>query len=115
MRIKNFLKVIVFYEHCIQKGRHISASTLISVQNYKSVSSVIRKNLTFLIVFRLRNSTDMEAILEEMSNIADKQTIKEIYEIATKDKFNFLYINLMEHDPNTIFMIHFEKRVLINK
>ena len=56
----------------------------------------------------------MEAILEEMSNIADKQTIKEIYEMATKDKFNFLYINLMSHDPNQAFMINFEKRLLIN-
>ena len=41
---QEFLKSNRLLQSLYTKGRHISASTLISVQNYKSVSSVIRKN-----------------------------------------------------------------------
>jgi hypothetical protein len=95
------------------KGRHLSISTLISVQNYKSVNPVIRKNLTFLIVFKLRNYSDLDAILEEFSNITDKKTLKQIYELATAEKHSFLYIDFMKHDKNDVFKINFEKRIKI--
>ena len=41
---QEFLKSNRLLQSLYTKGRHISASTLISVQNYKSVAPVIRKN-----------------------------------------------------------------------
>ena len=97
------------------KGRHANISTITSVQMYKSLAPIIRKNATAMFIFRLRNYGDMEAILDELSALADKKTIQRIYSIATEQPHNFLYINLMSHDINKMFYINFEKRIRINK
>ena len=98
------------------KGRHANISTITSVQMYKSLAPIIRKNATAMFIFRLRNYGDMEAILDELSALADKKTIQRIYSKATEQPHNFLYINLMSHDINNMFYINFEKKeyVLIN-
>ncbi len=96
------------------KGRHLSISTVISVQQYRSVAPIIRRNLTFLIVFKLRNAAELEAIIEEFSNIASKKVLQQIYEIATEQKHSFLYVNFMAHDKNEIFKINFEKKIVLN-
>ena len=54
------------------KGRHACISTITSVQMYKSLAPIIRKNATAMFIFRLRNHGDMEAILDELSAFADK-------------------------------------------
>jgi hypothetical protein len=110
---KEFLRGNRVLQALYTKGRHLSISTVISVQNYKSVSPMIRKNLTFLIVFKLRNQSDLDAILEEFSNVADKKQLQKIYELATEEKYSFLYIVFMAHNPNHIFKIKFEKRIKI--
>ena len=97
------------------KGRHANISTITSVQMYKSLAPIIRKNATAMFIFRLRNYGDMEAILDELSALADKKTIQQIYSIATRQPHNFLYINLMSHDINNMFYINFEKGIRINK
>ena len=97
------------------KGRHANISTITSVQMYKSLAPIIRKHATAMFIFRLRNYGDMEAILDELSALADKKTIQRIYSKATEQPHNFLYINLMSHDINNMFYINFEKRIRINK
>ena len=59
---------------------------------YKSLAPIIRKNATAMFIFRLRNYGDMEAILDELSALADKKTIQRIYSISTEQPHNFLYI-----------------------
>ena len=44
------------------KGRHANISTITSVQMYKSLAPIIRKNATAMFIFRLRNHGGMEAI-----------------------------------------------------
>ena len=91
------------------KGRHANISTITSVQMYKSLAPIIRKNATAMFIFRLRNYGDMEAILDELSALADKKTIQRIYSKATEQPHNFLYTNLMAHAIN-MFYINFEKK-----
>ena len=96
------------------KGRHANISTITSVQMYKSLAPIIRKNATAMFIFRLRKYGDMEAILDELSALTDKKTIQRIYSIATKEPHSFLYINLMSHDINNMFYINFQKRIRTN-
>ena len=42
-----------------------------STQIYKGVSPIIRKNMTHLFIYRLRNYGDLEGIVEELSAIYD--------------------------------------------
>ena len=70
------------------KGRHANISTITSVQMYKSLAPIIRKNATAMFIFRLRNYGDMEAILDELSALADKQ--KQYNEFIVKQQNNLI-------------------------
>jgi len=47
------------------RGRHSGITTIASVQAYRTLNTVIRKNATALCVFHLRNDRELEAIPEE--------------------------------------------------
>ena len=51
------------------RGRHSGITTIASVQAYRTLSTVIRKNATALCVFHLRNDRELESILEENSAV----------------------------------------------
>ena len=92
------------------RSRHDCISTITSVQKYYVLAPIIRINATQLYVFRLRNYKDLESILEELSALAPKKELLDIYNTATKDPYSFLFINLVSQDKNHMFYIRFEKR-----
>ena len=53
---------------------------------------IIRVNATALYVYRLRNYKDLETFIEEVSAVADKKTLMELYNLATSEPFSFLYV-----------------------
>ena len=110
---KQFMRGSRLLETLYVRGRHIGISTITSVQGYKKINNVIRKNATQLYIFRLRNRSDLEAILDEMSAIYDKKTIYNIYKAATGDAHSFLYIDLMQTNAKDMFYINMNKKVLL--
>jgi hypothetical protein len=88
-------------------------STITSVQKYNCISTIIRTNITELYIFRLRNSKDIECFIDEVSAIYDKKTLMDIYTIATKEPFSFLYIKLNSKSKDDMFYIKFDKRTEI--
>jgi hypothetical protein len=53
-----------------------------------------------LYVYRLRNYKDLETFLDEVSAVADKKTLLNIYNIAVNDQpYSFLYVNLRAKSP----------------
>ena len=89
------------------RGRHYMISTITATQVWKQISPVIRKNLTHLFVYRLRNYADLEGIIEELSAIYDKKTLLQIYHEAVSEDYSFLYVNLMSKDKRKMFMARF--------
>ena len=95
------------------RGRHLMISTITSTQVFNALSPIIRKNITQLYVYKLRNYKDLEAVLEELSALTDKKTLLEMYKLATDEPHSFLYINLMAKKIEDMFFIKFNKRLLI--
>ena len=62
-------------------------STITATQVWKAISPVIRKNVTHLFVYRLRNYADLEGVIEELSAIYDKKTLLQIYHEAVGEDF----------------------------
>ena len=89
------------------RGRHYMISTITSTQVYKQISPIVRKNLTHLFIYRLRNYGDLESIVEELSAIYDKHTLLQIYHEAVSEEYSFLYVNLMPKDKRKMFMARF--------
>ena len=67
-------------------------STITATRVYKAVNPVVRKNMTPLLIYRLRNYADLEAIIEEMSAMYDKYVLLALYHTAIDEPYSFLYV-----------------------
>ena len=93
------------------RGRHFYINTIISSQVLTTISPIIRKNLSSLYIFKLSNNKEIEYVCEEYSGLSNgKKNMLKIYELATKEKYSFLFINLKTQS----FYIKFDKQILIN-
>ena len=95
------------------RGRHSGISTIVSTQKFSAIHPIIRVNATELFVFRLRNYQDTSMFLEEMGGMIDKKTLMEIYRMATKEAYSFLYVKLNAKSLSNMFMINYNKRIKI--
>jgi hypothetical protein len=89
-------------------------STVTASQVYKLISPVIRKNITALYIFRLRNHNDLEAWVEELSAIYDKKTLLNLYHMATDPDYGFLYIDLVATNKRDMFYSALKQKLIPN-
>ena len=80
------------------RGRHQMISTITATQVFKAISPIVRKNITDLYIYRLRNQADLDAIIEEVSAVYDKKTLYKLCKMATDEAYGFLYIKLTSRD-----------------
>ena len=73
-------------------------NTISATQVFEAISLVMRKNITAIFIFRLRNRANMEAWLEELSALCDKDTLIKRYRISTEKPFGCSYINVAAND-----------------
>ena len=90
------------------RGRHMMISTITATQVYKAISPIIRKNITDLYVFKLRNQQDLDSVIEEVSAVSNKKTLFELYNTATSTPYSFLYIKLNSKSIDDMFYVNFE-------
>ena len=93
------------------RGRHSQISTIVATQKFNALSPIIRVNASDLYVFRLRNYSDLQTFLDEVSAIASKDVILEMYNMAVDEPFSFLTVKLTSKNKNDIFMIRFDKKL----
>jgi len=94
------------------RGRHSCISTITATQVFNCLSPIIRKNITELFVYRLRNQKDLDSVLDELTALIDKKTLLEMYQIATSEPYSFWYINLVAKTKEDMFFIRLEKRMI---
>ena len=94
------------------RGRHAGISTICSLQSYRAVHPIIRKNATALVVFRLRSVAEKQAIVEENSAVYSKDVVEEIYEAATEAPHSFLYVNFLAKKREDLFWEGFTQRLI---
>jgi hypothetical protein len=97
------------------RGRHSQISTIVSTQKFCALAPIIRVNASELYVFRLRNYQDLQCFIDEVSAIVgDKQTLLNMYKIATDEDYSFLYCKLTNKNKNEMFYINFDKKFNID-
>ena len=72
-------------------GRHHKISLILTTQRYHAVQSSLLANASQIIVFRLKTKREQDAF-EESNSMYDN--LSEKYDYATKEQYNFLYMNL---------------------
>ena len=95
------------------RGRHSMISTVTATQKFSSIHPLIRVNATELYIYRLRNHKDLETFIDEVSAVADKKTLMELYNLATSEPYSFLYVKLTAKTKNDMFFIRFDKKLII--
>ena len=65
-------------------------------------------------MYRLRNNKDLECFLDEVSGTVGRKELLEMYYLATKEPYSFLYINLVSPKINDLFYINFNQRLQIS-
>ena len=109
-------KVARFVDSAFVKLRHWGVSIILSSQKLKLplISPTVRVNITFALIFRLRNNSDLKDGFEaEYSSIVDKDMLHAMYVASTSRPFGFLFLNLMEQDRNKIFHNGFQSRFIV--
>ena len=63
-------------------------------------------------IWRLRNSKELQTIIEELDAITDKNTLMDMYRLATNTKHGFWYVNLL-NETDHMFYKNFDQRMVI--
>jgi ABC-type dipeptide/oligopeptide/nickel transport system ATPase subunit len=77
----------------ILKSRHIKCSIIMISHKYNMLPTIIRNNLTDIIIFRTKSKQEIETIYK---GIIDLEIDKffDFYKYSTNEPFNFLYVKL---------------------
>jgi hypothetical protein len=94
------------------RGRHLACSTLIATQKLRLISSTIRVNVQFMLVWRLRNRLELQSLLEEISAVYDMKTLERMYQMATDEPFSFWYILFTARKKEDMFYLRFEQKMI---
>jgi len=63
-------------------------------QSFYQTPIMIRKNIGYLLIKKLSSVKDLTRIISETSITLDKNQLKQMYQNATREKFNWLMVNL---------------------
>ena len=66
-------------------------------------------------MFEQRHVKDLITFLDEFNAMVDKNILMRMYEIATEQKYNFLYINLLAADADHMFYWNLDKRLIVSR
>ena len=86
------------------RGRHAFISTIVSSQKLRLVATTLRVNAQFMLVWRLRNRMELQALFEELSAVYPIKTLEEMYQLATEEPFSFWYILLTARRKEDMFL-----------
>lgn len=90
------------------RARKKNASLIYISQSFYAVPKIIRDNITYLIIKQVSSMKNLTMIARECSLGIDKKQLTDIYKDATKNKQDFLMIDL-EGDPEERFRKNFDE------
>jgi ABC-type oligopeptide transport system ATPase subunit len=96
-------------------GRKKNITSFYLSQNYYSIPKAIRAQFSYLIIVKVGQKRDLNLILADSGGLIEKEELRRLYDDATKEKFNFLKINLNTADMNKKFTKNFNDFYLLDK
>lgn len=103
----NNIKMKKLEEYAIA-GRKYGFTSIFMAQNYRQIPKNITRNLNYIVLFKLNDNTTLRSILFN-HNIHDisNEKLRNFYNIATTNKFNFLLLDLNPENKNLAYRHNF--------
>ena len=95
-------------------GRHTGCACWLLSQKTRVISLICRTNFCWMLIWRMRNAKELAAIIEELDALVDRQTLMEMYRMATADKHGFLFVNLL-NERDHMFYKGFDQRFVLSE
>ena len=89
------------------KARHLCCSFIITLQNYYYFPKILRRQLTYITIFKPQNIESWNNIADELMNINKEDALK-IYNYVFNEQYNHLDIDVLKN----IYYKNFHKLVL---
>ena len=96
-------------------GRKRNVSCLFLSQSYFKIPLIIRQNTDYVFILRVNTVRDLHRILAEYELNATREQIEEMYKISTKNRGDFLLIDVPTLNPDLRFRHNFKGFVLTGK
>ena len=110
---KNQSKIINYFIYGRKVGAGITCFYL--SQSYYAIPKTIRAQLSYIFLVKIGQKYDLNLILNDSGGLVEKNVLRQLYEEATKHKFDFLKINLNTVDLNRKFSKNFNEFFLLEK
>ena len=85
--------------------------TITATEVYRAIITSCEKISRTSVFFRLRNQSNLDAVIEETSAIFDKAALLKFYKAATVEPYSFLYVKLTAKTPDDMFCESFSKPI----
>jgi uncharacterized pyridoxamine 5'-phosphate oxidase family protein len=95
---KNQQPIINFFIRC----RKVATSAIYISQSYYDVPTIIRKNVNYAVFLKLGGVKELKMIMRDYS-MDDINQLKNMFDYATRDKFQVLIIDKESQDPQRKF------------
>jgi hypothetical protein len=86
-------------------NRHIGACCFMITHRWNQITPLIRDNIDIIILFAGQTIDNLDCIFRWINLVMTKKEFMKKYNYATKDKHNFLYINLKDRQLRKNFNI----------
>jgi hypothetical protein len=98
----------------VLKNRHLGINIIILSQNLKAIPKSIRTNTSIFCLFKFANNKILDDLYEEVSNTLTLEQFHELYEYATSDEHDYLFVDFTQ--PKELrFKKNLDKILSINK
>lgn len=80
------------------RSRHYGCSIILSTQYFNSLNKALRVNASFFVLFKNKDKKQIVSIYEEIASRVSLDKFIEMFNTATDEKYNFLFIDLEKGD-----------------
>ena len=97
-------------------GRHSGQSVWLNIHALSAAGTLLRKNASMLVVFKISNYKEYEMLKDEYSHLVGKDEFDSLYQMAVgkgAPPYSFLTILPHEQDENKMFLARFDERLVV--
>ena len=93
------------------RHRHNFVQAIVSTQKWRSISTAVRAQVCWIIMWGMRSADERKAAIQEFSGMYSQKVIEMMHEEATRERFNFLYVNLLAPTREEAFFKNFDYKI----